>query len=214
MTRIPSAVAAGIVLLAAPLARGAPGTPPLSASRVPATYAVELWTTGPFSEAGCSSGDDRLVGQLTGDEPATTTENVVYRGTLKRTTGVNFCHHRRLPNDEDVACSISIAGSGSFDVELTVYPEDRRGGYLEVTDAAIDSSRVSGTCDAVEMADLQNDYSTGDTAGSPNGQPIEDNYSRNSPFFANDIISLPIGVYPPMPNSRGWTFQVHTKLCC
>ncbi len=214
MTKRMLPVAASAALFTAAYVPGPPGVAPPAVPRVPATYAVELWTHGPFSEAGCSSGVDRLVGQLRGNEPTRTSQDVVYRGTLRRTTGVNFCHHRRLPNGDEVPCGISIAGSGSFDVELTVYAEQRRGGTLHVRRATVDSSRVTGTCDPLEMAHLQSTYDTGDTAGSPNGQPIEDEYSQDPPFFTLGVIRLPIGVYPPMPNSRGWTLQVIAKLCC
>jgi len=177
----------------------------------PATYDVEIFTTGSFSQfsrPGCSTGSDRLTGQLTGDEPTTTVDEVAATGILQRTTGISFCHYKRLANGEDVLCNIDLTGSGSFRIELTIYPEDRRGGYMHSTVVLPQTSTVIGSCDSAEMADLERDYPTGSTAGSPDGQPIEDEFSRDPPFYANGVIRLPVGTYPPMPNSMGWTLRV------
>ena len=217
MMRAFIAVAAGTVVLAGGYASELRGRGSFMRSGVPgipATYDVEISTTGSFSEVttpGCSTGSDRLVGSLTGDEPATAVEDVVYTGILQRTTAISFCHHKRLANGDEVPCNIDLTGSGSFRVELTIYPEVRRGGYMHATVVLPQTSAVTGGCDSAEMADLQRDYPTGSTAGSPDGQQIEDEYSADPPFYANGAISLPIGTYPPMPNSRGWTLRVLRK---
>lgn len=61
--------------------------------------------------------------------------------------------------------------------------EGQRGGYLEYIEnraawaallpprpAGPVDSVVTGTCDPAELAQLQSDYDSGQTAGSPNGQ--------------------------------------------
>jgi hypothetical protein len=189
-------------------------TPGVQPRGAPATYDVELWTDGPFSQfdnPGCSSGRDRLTGSLTGNEPATANDRVDYRGTLQRTTRIAFCDLKPLPSGESAMCSANLIGQGNFDVVLTIYPEDRRGGYMQAVGVQVDTSGVSGNCDAGDMAQLQNDYGTGDTAGSPNGQHIEDEFSTDPPFYANGVIRLPIGTYPPDSRLGGWTLRVLRK---
>ena len=61
------------------------------------------------------------------------------------------------------------------------------------------SSSVTGTCDPVELAQLQTEYDLGQTAGSPSGQPIE-------------VPGLPPSTYPatfPADHPRSiWTLKV------
>lgn len=176
-------------------------------AKVPVRYDVELGTTGPWEARGCAAagGSDKLTGTITGIEPMPFDQDNDYTGILKRETKVRYCSGRSLPSGEAVDCGITITGSASFAVVLTVHV-DARGGYLKVKQAAgplVLVSGVTGDCDPGEMAQLQNDYGSGETAGSPNGQPIA--------VHATD--SLKVKTYPPnRAANEDWTLTVLRRL--
>lgn len=164
----------------------APVTATAQAGRVKVSYDVEFSTTGPLLDRNCqASGTDVLTGTLVGLEPALRDEPNVYVGTLKRTTSITTCGERTLGDGREVVCSMTYSGSGFADVKLTIEEGERdgwlqyleRGGawsqWLPPRPSGRTSSSVTGTCDPAEMAQLQNEYDGGETAGSPNGQPIE-----------------------------------------
>lgn len=179
------------------------------------TYTVEFTTAGPLLDRNCTAtGTDVLTGTLVGFEPAPPDEPNEYVGTLKRTTQISTCGSRTNASGNEVVCTFNITGSGFADVVLTIEP-GQRDGYLQyLTDrvqwtallpprpAAPSSSSVTGTCDPAEMAQMQGDYDTGSTAGSPNGQPIE-------------VPSLPPSSYPftfaPNPPQSIWTLKVLSR---
>ena len=185
--------------------------------RTRVTYDVEFSTTGGRLDANCSaSGTDVLVGTLTGFEPAEANEPNVYAGVLQRTTQISICGSRRGPDGTEVVCGINIAGGGYYAVKLTI-EEGARDGWLQYLSAneqaqwapllgrqrtGRSQSSVTGTCDPAEMAQLQAEYDEGETAGSPNGQPIE-------------IKGLPPAVYPATfaanPPVSIWTLKVIRK---
>lgn len=181
---------AGVLCGLLSLAAGAAALPPTTATaqtgRTRVTYTVEFRTTGALLDANCAaSGTDVLSGTLVGMEPPLPNEDNVYVGTLSRSTRITTCGTRRTPAGTDVVCSINYVGNDLADVTFTLY-EGQRGGYLQYISNRADwsallpprpagptNSVVTGTCDPVELAQLQRDYPTGDTAGSPNGQPLE-----------------------------------------
>jgi len=64
-------------------------------------------------------------------------------------------------------------------------------------------SGLTGDCDPAEMVQIQNDYGSGETAGSPNGQPIA--------VHATD--SLKVKTYPPnLAANDQWTLNVKRRL--
>jgi len=143
-------------------------------------YDVELTVPGTLLQAKAGScatagGMDKLTGTLWGYEKAPPGENTVYQGRLVRFTDVNVCDVRALPpGDRFVPCSMNIQGRALVNVELEV-EAGGPGAYLQAQDTgvAVTHSSVQGTCDPVDMAQLQADYGTMSTAGSPDGQPIE-----------------------------------------
>jgi hypothetical protein len=160
---------------------------PLAAQggRTRVEYDVEFSTLGTLLDRNCTAaGDDVLVGTLVGYEPALPDDPNEYVGTLTRFTNITICGTRRSTSGTDVVCSINIKGKGLADVELRIEAGQREG-YLQYVDrsdwrgtwpprpSATHSSTVTGTCDPAELAQLQSDYDEGQTAGSPNGQPIE-----------------------------------------
>ena len=186
------------------------------------SYEVEFSTTGGRLDNNCqASGTDVLRGTMTGMELAAAPrtpaelaeaeEPTEYVGMLVRNTQISICGSRRDAQGIDHVCGINIMGADVVDVKLTIEP-GQRGGYLEYLDdrAAYaqwlpplpgrGASTVTGTCEAAEMAHMRNVWTDGQTAGSPNGQPIE---VRSLP---------PAGAYPVTfqanPPISIWTLKV------
>ena len=193
-----------------------PGTAAAQGTRTKVTYTVEFRTTGALLDANCTAtGTDVLTGTLVGFEPAPENDDNDYVGTLTRTTRITTCGTRRNAAGEDEVCSITYVGDGFADVIFTL-SEGQRGGYLQyITDRAAwarllpprpsgpVNSVVTGTCDPAELAQLQNEYDEGETAGSPNGQPLE------VPGFPplSPRPSFPFA-FPPTPPTSIWTLTV------
>ena len=193
-----------------------PRTAAAQGNRTKVTYTVEFRTTGALLDANCTAtGTDVLTGTLVGFEPPLPGEDNEYVGTLTRTTRITTCGTRRNAAGIDANCSINYVGNGFADVMFTLQ-EGKRGGYLEYipsreTWAALlpprpvgpVNSAVTGTCDPAELAQLQADYDKGQTAGSPNGQPLE--VSGFPPLSPRP--SFPIA-FPPTPPRSIWTLTV------
>lgn len=201
-----------VMLIVAASACLVPATAGAQAGRTRVSYDVEFSTTGGRLDRNCAaSGTDVLAGTLVGLEPPLPNEPNIYVGTLTRTTRISVCGSRTLPDGREVVCSINIAGNGFADVKLTI-EEGQRDGWLQYLEpggawsqwlpprpAGPVNSSVTGTCDPAEMAQLQNEYDGGQTAGSPNGQPIE-------------VPGLPPAAYPDSFPARPpvsiWTLTV------
>ena len=184
--------------------------------RTKVTYTVEFRTTGALLDANCTAtGTDVLAGTIVGFEPPLPDEDNEYVGTLTRTTSITTCGSRRDAAGIDHVCSINYVGNGFADVVFTIY-EGQRGGYLQyLTNRAAwtallpprpagpVNSVVTGTCDPAELAQLQADYDQGQTAGSPNGQPLE------VPGFPplSPRPSFPFA-FPPAPPESIWSLTV------
>jgi hypothetical protein len=203
-------------LAAVVMASLTPRTAAAQGSRTKVTYTVEFRTTGALLDQNCSAtGTDVLTGTIVGLEPPLPNQDNEYVGTLTRTTRITTCGTRRNAAGVDVVCSINYVGDGFADVIFTLY-DGQRGGYLQYIPnraawasllpprpAGPVTSVVTGTCDPAELAQLQTDYDQGETAGSPNGQPLEvpgfPPLSPRPPFpFA----------FPPTPPQSIWTLTV------
>ena len=188
------------------------------AGRVKVSYEVEFSVTGGLLDANCSaSGTDVLTGTLTGFEPPPADEPNVYVGVLQRITQISVCGSRRGRDGTDVVCGVNISGGGFYAVKLTIEAGERDGWlqYLSRNEHAQwasllggqrsgrSHSTVTGTCEAAEMAQLRAEYDEGETAGSPNGQPIE-------------VPRLPPSGYPhtfpARPPVSIWTLKVIRRL--
>ncbi len=191
-------------------------------SKYLATYQVELEFIGYTGLAegapDCKAsplGYDRLVGTVTGVESPAPDEDVVYVGTVRRVTQIDFCETKgksKPTDDERVWCVASLTGTAVMDVELTVYGEEGRGAYLKA-DAApgpIDS-HVGGQCDPAETSEIHSDYPGAQDGGgaSPNGQPIDD---PGSALFAAGLARLRVGFYPAQGPQGGWALRVVRKV--
>jgi hypothetical protein len=190
-----------------------------------AAYAVELTFVGYTGLVGgpeCKAnpnGYDTMTGIVVGREDVGPDENVLYLGTLSRVTSVDFCadRGRRGPNDDERdMCAATLVGTAVMKVELTVYNEEDRGGYLNAShDGGPFTSAVTGTCEAQEQAQWRADYpgSSEGGGGTPNGQPIDEARSGSVRLFANGRARLVVGTFPPAgPEVGGWTLTVIAKL--
>lgn len=165
------------------------GSPRLAAAqggRTRVSYDVEFSVPGGRLDANCAaSGTDVLVGTLVGLESTHPDSANEYVGLMERTTRISICGARRTATGTFVVCGMNIAGNGWYDVVLTI-EEGQRDGYLQYLGnraqwapllpqrpAGPFNTRVTGSCEAAEMAQIERDYDQGQTAGSPSGQPIE-----------------------------------------
>jgi hypothetical protein len=159
-------------------------------------------------------GYDVLEGTVTGVESPAREEDVIYRGTLRRRTAIDFCESkgRRNPDDDERdLCAVKLTGSAVIEVELTVYGEEGRGAHLEtVSWSSPVEETATGDCWPREIAQILADYPTAPEGGgaTPNGQPIDD---LQSLLFTNGLARLRVGHWPP-EQPDGWAMRVLRKL--
>jgi hypothetical protein len=226
-----------VIVVILPCAGGGVKLPGGATPGPPAMYEVELTATGFAGEFStlpdCQvslNGYDRLSGVLTGYEPNTPDDDVVYTGTLLRDTKVDYCltkGRKRPGDDERVYCTASLVGFDATDVELTVYGDSVRGAWMKAKTSPprVAGRTVSSQCDPQEITDVKNGYPDDDDGGalSPNGQQIDDTKAldpnqRPVTFFAKGLARLRVGTYPPDANSgtgrtgNGWTLRVLRKI--
>ena len=212
------ALAAGLAALAGPATAQQVGE-----------YEVELRFTGYSGLAtgeDCDAmanlnGSDVLTGTVTGMETSGPDDDITYTGILKRTTAMDYCQTRgkSSPNDdEQVWCIATLTGSAVMEVEIEVYGESDRGAYVKAEQGTGPAQgAVQGTCNSQDMVEIQQDYPSGDSGGSPSGQPIDDaqatdGQGRHITFFAGGHARLRVGTYPPDPTVSSWTLKVIRKI--
>jgi hypothetical protein len=168
----------------------------------PRSFRVELayvGYVGLVESRDCTSrvnlqGYDSLIGTVEGIEnPAEPEEDVVYTGRLKRKTMIDYCETKpKSPGtpDELVWCSARLTGAVDMNVELTVYGEDGNGAWLKAKPAGPpDSLKVQGDCLQADMDTIMARYPGGESAGSPDGQPIAE--SSAARFQVQGVRRLP-----------------------
>ncbi len=195
----------------------------------PAIYEIELsftGYTGLVEAPNCvqnTQGYDRLVGTVTGIETSASDEDVVYIGTLRRDTDIDFCETKGKDapgDDERVMCSATLVGYAVTQVELTVYSDEGTGAFVKAVPAGGPMMRtVSGSCDQAEKNEMFSAYPTATDGGaaSPSGQPIDDDAAvdpigRRITFVAGGVPRLRVGTFPPTGPQGGWTLKVVRKI--
>ena len=169
------------------------------------------------------NGYHRMVGTVTGNETAATGVDVVYYGSLIRSTKMDYCELRKTgPSADQIAdCAATLTGRAVMDVDLQVHGAADRGAWLKAKPAIAThpTPNVSGACDPPEMAEIQKAYpgtaTSGGGGGSPDGQPIEDKFSQVSPtdptrgpvFFLQQAGSAASRSLPT--RSSGWWLVAH-----
>jgi hypothetical protein len=182
------------------------------------TYDVQLAFTGYTGLAespDCrrltdAQGYDSLIGTVSGietpDEPG---EDVVYTGTLRRKTKIDYCQTRDAPTADQVDwCVAKLTGAARMEVEVTVYGEDGQGAYIkaEPAEPRPESATVVGSCSQADKDEIEADYPSGGSAGSPDGQAVAE--SRPPRFIVNRIARLRPGYFPPDTLPLGWGLRV------
>ena len=188
-----------------------------------AEYQVELRFTG-YSGLATSqdcdakanlAGYDVLTGTVTGIETSEPDDDVEYSGTLKRSTAMDYCQTkgRRSPTDDEVVwCIATLTGSAVMDVKITVYGEADRGAFVKAKPGTGPAqSAVQGDCDTADLRQIRQDYPSGDSGGSPSGQPIDDALSTIK-FVVGGHGRLRVGYFPPDPSQSGWALRVIKKI--
>jgi hypothetical protein len=156
-----------------------------------------------------AQGYDSLIGTVTGietpDEPG---EDVVYTGTLRRKTKIDYCQVMTATASAEAWCVVKLTGAARMDVEVTVYGEAGQGAYIkaEPTVPRADSATVVGSCSQADKDEIETDYPSGGSAGSPDGQAVAE--SRPARFIVNRIARLRPGYLPPDTLPRGWGLRV------
>ena len=195
----------------------------------PAGYEVELRMagyTGLLTSAECdaltevsdSVGYDVLTGVVRGDETGERGEDMTYTGRLKRRTRIDHCLTRPAPTEDQRGyCLAKFAGAATMQVEITVYGEAGRGAWVKAEPVGpADSAKMVGDCVPSEMEELRLDYPSGESAGSPSGQPIEESdnaRARERWFFVNGVAGLRAGItFPTKPPETAWSLKVLRKV--
>lgn len=202
-----------ILLAAMAAARGASYSAPHQA--ITRKYDIQLAFTGYTGLAesqDCRAlvdlqGYDSLAGTISGIEsPGPSDEEVVYQGTLTRRTRVDYC--LAVGGDQPTWCVAKLTGAARMNVELTVYGEADRGAYLKAVPGTspLDSVSVRGNCAPADMDSIRVDYPSGESGGTPDGQPIAE---LNPPrFVVSGIPRLRVGYFPPDSVEGGWGLRV------
>ena len=133
-------------------------------------------------------------------------------GTLTRSTKIDYCLSVAHPTADQLRwCVARLTGNARMDVEIIVYGEHQRGAYVEAKPSASQvpygAPTVQGDCDASDMDEIREDYPSGESGGSPSGQPIRENPAN--PMFADGLARLRVeGKYPPKPPESEWSLKV------
>jgi hypothetical protein len=205
----------GFALLLAAAGRSTSTTGAAAPQGITRKYDVQLAFTGYTGLAesqDCRAlvdlqGYDSLAGSVSGIESqGPSDEEVVYRGALIRRTRLDYC--LTLGRDQLTWCVAKLTGSARMDVELTVYGEADRGAYLKARPSVspLDSVGVRGNCSPAEMDSIRVDYPSGESGGTPDGQPI----AEVSPprFVVGGVPRLRVGYFPPDSVQGGWGLRV------
>ncbi len=183
----------------------------------PRTYDVQLAYRGVLGEAPSECGNrvdftgyDSLVGTLGGIEyPAGSANDAEYKGRAKRKTRLDFCLTKpkvASRPDELVYCVAHLIGAATMDLELTVYRDEGKGAYLKANPVgAPDSVSVRGDCTQEDMLQLRGEYPSGESAGSPDGQPI---YEARAEFTVAGVRRLKVDSFPAKPPETAWGLRV------
>ncbi|MEP7326806.1 MAG: hypothetical protein ABI836_12715 [Gemmatimonadota bacterium] len=184
-----------------------------------AEYEVELRYTGYVAMAASpecealahANSSDVLTGVVKGMETAGADDDIMYLGTLKRTTALDFCQMRG-----EAWCIATLTGSADMQVEIEVYGESDRGAYVKAEAGTGPAhGEAKGNCSPADMREIQQDYPSGGSGGSPSGQPIDDAQAtdaqgRHITFYAAGHARLRVGTYRSDPG--GWALRVIRKI--
>lgn len=149
------------------------------------------------------AGYDSLIGTLAGVETTQpSTEPVTYTGALRRKTHIDYC----LPR-EPGWCVVTLTGEARMNVEIELHEDSLAGAWMKADSIGpADTLSVSGTCGRAEKDEIRVDYPSGESAGTPDGQAIEETAANQ--FSVNGIRRLRVGYFPPNAVEGGWGMRV------
>jgi len=155
------------------------------------------------------AGYDSLVGTVAGIEPTGRSgDPTTYYGTLRRVVKIDYC--LAGAGDDGKWCVATLTGTARMQVELTVHGEEGEGAYLKADPDSLrplpDAVRVTGTCSQADMDEIRAAFPSGESGGSPSGQPIPE--TEPPRFHASGSPRLRVGVYPADAEQGGWALRV------
>lgn len=209
-------VALGVAVTAAALSAA-------TSPRAPVAYEIELRMTGYtglISSSGCDAitdptGYDVLKGIVKATEDPDPGADQEYSGTLTRSTKIDYCLVKPAPTEDQVKeCVARLTGGALMLVQIEVYGEHGRGAWVKaepVVGTPFAPPTVVGDCKRDEQDEIKQDYPSGESAGSPSGQPIAENPAN--PMFVNGHARLPAqGFFPPKRPETLWSLRVIRKV--
>jgi hypothetical protein len=182
------------------------------ADTVTRRYDVRLWMngyTGLVQNPDCaaitdSAGYDSLIGTVQGVESTRPSmEPVLYTGVLRRKTRIDYC----LPQ-EPAWCVVHLTGEARMTVEIELREDEGAGAWMKADPVGrAEAVSVTGNCSQQDKDEIRADFPSGESAGSPDGQAIEE--SATNLFSQNGIRRLRVGgVFPPNAVEGGWGMRV------
>lgn len=181
------------------------------ADTVTRRYDVQLWMkgyTGLIETAECRAitdpaGYDSLVGIVTGIESTRpSNEPVLYTGVLQRKTKIDYCLALNTG-----FCVAKLTGEARMTVEIELREDQGAGAWMKADPVGPASSvSVTGNCAPQEMQQIRAEYPGGESAGTPDGQAIEE--SATNLFTVNGIRRFRAGLFPPNAVEGGWGMRV------
>jgi hypothetical protein len=175
-------------------------------------YDVRLWMkgyTGLIETPDCraitdQAGYDSLSGTLTGVESTRpSVEPVMYTGVLRRKTKIDYCLEQ-----PPGWCVVHLTGEARMMVEIELREDEGAGAWMKADSVGPASTvSVTGNCSQQEKSQISADYPSGESAGTPDGQAIEE--SATNLLTVNGIRRLRVGgVFPPNATEGGWGMHV------
>lgn len=193
-----------------------------TSSPAPAAYEIELRMkgyTGLITSPGCdaisdSTGYDVMTGVVRGVELTDADEDITYSGRLTRTTKIDYCLVKPAPTEDQVNyCVARLTGGALMEVTIEVYGDSARGAWVKadpVRASPYAPPTVVGDCKPDEQDEIKNDYPSGESAGSPSGQPIAENLAN--PMYNGRARFPASGTFPAKPPETLWSLKVIRKV--
>jgi hypothetical protein len=154
-------------------------------------------STGTDSCPGVAPGSDVLTGTVRGVEDELDEDGITYTGVLTRTTAIGLCEAKDTP-DGARFCEGRLSGGGSFKVTIRMpaagHDNEEATIALEPVGVMAVWVTVTGSCDSLDNAALEDDYRSPDainfeTTGTwslPPGKLVPGVYAQARQFKPND----------------------------
>jgi hypothetical protein len=155
-------------------------------------------STGTDSCPGVEPGSDVLTGIVRGVEDELDEDGITYTGVLTRTTAIGLCEAKDTP-DGTRFCGGRLSGGGSFKVTIRMpaLGHDNEEATIELEPVGVMAVwvTVSGSCDSLDNAEVEDDYrsadaihfeTTGSSSALPPGKLVPGLFTQARQFRLND----------------------------